>query len=788
MWFRPDSGRLDQMSHDTAAPTRDGSTRSEAPSGRSRRRSESTLTQRVLLSAVLGVGMAVAVTLGDADPTGGAGIDALIRAVVMASTVLAGTRARRRVLLVAAGLVAIGSDGWMLAPAAVALVLSFVLALTDRRDRVAGGIAGALIAWAALDLSWPASPTGATTLLAAAALVPLWYSAYKVVRSSDRRRIRLGVAITAVTVVVGTIVGVVLALTQRSSLVEAADATVAAAGVIASGDGGGDPAPFIENQQRFASVADAAGSWWAAPAKLVPVVAQNVRALEAAATSGAELNDAAAQIAPTVDYDALSLPDGSIDLARLASYEAPAANAEAAVRDAQRRVSAARSPWLAPPVAAQLDDFLEQLDQGAAATALAAAATRELPGILGADGPRRYLLLLGNPSEARDLGGHLGNWAELTATDGKLDVVRVGEPYELFGPGTERRPQLSPSLELPASLVEVDPTRFPQNWGATPDLDTVAALAADLYPQTDGGAPIDGVLYADPTAFAALLEITGPVDADGRTLSATDAVEFLTRGQYADTAGQERSVTPLIRAALDRFTDNQLPGPTRLAGVFSAAIDAGRLQFVTTGSDGSELLRATSMDQPLDAPEGGDLLAVINRNANPSKIDAYLRRTIDYEISWEPSSGAIRSRVVITLQNDAPAEGLPPVVNGSAAATPPGTNRTEVSVLSRFDALGAMVDGETRAFSSRPDLDDLHRYSLIVDLPPGGQRTVILDLEGEVRAGDIYRLNWYNQPLVNADTSRMIIEPVGAPLADGSDAGSLNIGSARVERIVVAAG
>lgn len=774
------------MSSDTEAMARSGVGGETRPQRRSRRRSSSTRAQRVTLAVVLGVGIAVAVTCTDAAPTGNSAIDAAYRAGIMVATIVAGARARRRVLLIAAGLVAIGSDGWMLVPAAVALVLSFVLAWTDRRDRAAGGVAGALIAWAALSLSWPASPTGASAMLAALALVPLWYSGYRVARRSTRRSIRIGVIVGVAVLAVGAIAGAILAATQRSTLLSAADSTVSAARVISAGAGDGTDAAFRENQQQFEAVASAAGSWWAAPSKLVPGVAQNVRAVAAAATAGAELNGVAAELATAVDYDALSRPDGSIDLARLASYEAPATRAADAVGTARTELGALGSPWLVPPVADQLDEFVGHLDEAAGATTTAAEATAALPAILGADGPRRYLLLLGSPAEARDLGGHIGNWAELTAVDGKLDVVRVGEPYELFSPASALRPQLSGDLDLPSSLTEMDPTRFPQNWGASPDLATVARLASDLYPQTPGGAPIDGVMYADPTAFAALLELTGPVEADGQTLSADNAVQFLTKDQYqTSNGGDERSVTPLVRAALDRFTESPLPGPSRIASVFGPVVDAGHLQFVLNGSRGGDLLRRTKLDQPLIAPTGGDLVAVINRNANPSKIDSYLHRTIDYLIAWDPASGKTTSRVIVTMRNDAPASGVSTLVNGSAFVMAPATNRTELSILSPLVAVGAMLDGKQHPYGTRDDVHDLRRYSLVVDLPPGGERTVILDLEGEIDPGPTYHLAWYNQPLPNRDASRVVLDPVGATLPGGGDRGSVKVGSDRVEHLAI---
>ncbi len=533
---------------------------------RSRRRSSATRAQRIALAVVVGLGTALALTL-EAAPTGSPLVDAIARAGVMTACILSAARARRRVLLLSAALVAIGSDGWMLLTSAAALLLSFGLAWTDRRDRVIGGVAGGLIGWAALQLSWPASPSGATAALAALALIPLWVSAYKVARTNTRRWVRRGLAGLALLLVLGTIAGAVLAMTQRSALLRAADDTVAAAEVLVSGTTDDSSDAFLANEREFGEVATATTSWWAGPARLVPVVAQNVRAIEVAASNGADLNAAAAQLASAVDYDSLSRQDGSIDLARLADFRGPASQAASAVATAEIELSEAASPWLLPPVAGQLEEFSEQVGEASAATEVGALATAQLPALLGAEGPRRYLLLLGSPSEARDIGGHLGNWAEIVVDDGKLDVVRVGEPYELFGPGTQPAPQLSPDTELPPSLVEVDPTRFPQNWGSSPDLDAVARLAADLFPQAAGGAPIDGVIYADPTAFAALLELTGPVESQGRVLDSATAVQFLTVDQYLLPDAETQSNSPFIQTALDRFTDSALPGPRRLADV-----------------------------------------------------------------------------------------------------------------------------------------------------------------------------------------------------------------------------
>ncbi len=729
---------------------------------------------------MIALSIASAILFCETAPTGHGPIDAWYRSAIITLTVLAGARARRRVLLISAALVSVGSDGWTVVPALLALALSFALAWIDRRERVAGGLAGALIGYCALNLAWPVSPNGATVLLGAAAVLPLWASGYKVARSRTRRWVRTAAAAAVGIMLVGVLSGVALAVTQRSTLESAAASTESAAAVVAAGSTSGSSDDLRSSAEKFAEVSDAAGSWWAAPASLVPVVAQNAHAIGTAASTGADLSGVAADLAAQVDYDALARTDGSLDIQTLASYEPLARATHRTVTQARTDLESVSSPWLVAPVAERLDEYLAHLDRAESATAVAASATAELPSMLGMNGPKRYLLLLGSPAEARDLGGHIGNWAELTAVDGRLDVVEVGQPYELFGPMSENRPSISEDLDLPASLLEVDPTRFPQNWGSSPDLTTVARLAAHLFPQARGGPPIDGVIYADPTAFAALLSVTGPVTVGETTLSADNAVDFLTRNQYAAEV-PDHVVNDLVSAGLDRLASEQLPGPTRLAEAFGPSVRAGHLQFVLTEPASSDLLRQVGLDRPLTAPGGTDLVAVVNRNANPSKIDAFLERTIDYRIRWNPETGEATTRVVVTMHNSSPSGGLPVEFIGGRVGNEPGTNRTELSVLSRFDAIGAMLDGEPLALGRRDDINDLARYTVAVDIPPGGTRTVVMDLAGTVDPGPEYRLTWFSQPLPNADRARVIVEPVGTMLVGGQRSAAHILDDSRVQ-------
>ena len=107
-------------------------------------------------------------------------------------------------------------------------------------------------------------------------------------------------------------------------------------------------------------------------------------------------------------------------------------------------------------------------------------------------------------------------------------------------------------------------------------------------------------------------------------------------------------------------------------------------------------------------------------------------------------------------------------------------------MLSPFDAVGAMLDGAAQPFGAREEVNDLRRYTLTVDLPPGTERTVIFDLTGDVDAGPSYRLRWFNQPLPNDESRRSSCGCRQATFPDGSESGRVIVGDRLVEDLTSA--
>ncbi|MBM3663878.1 MAG: DUF4012 domain-containing protein [Actinobacteria bacterium] len=670
---------------------------------------------------------------------------------------------------------------WMSVPAAalgvgvgrvsgcVALVSALALLWGKWRDRrVRTGVAGfAVVGLLSMALPSAIQLTGATAVIAVIAALPAIWSAGRRARTRERRSAAIALAILGTLIIVGAVSATALTATVASPALDAIEASDEAVSLAADEDSEAAAQRFSAAAEQFDAVVARASGWWVLPARFAPIIGANVNLISVALESGAQLNRTAADLAVEVDQSALSRPSGGVDLAVLESYKGPADQAVAAVVTARNDLTDANSPWLLPPIKSrlgELDGSLEDAERSAETVSLVA---ETLPSMLGADGPVRYLLLLGNPAELRDVGGHVGNWAELVAEDGRLKLVEVGAPYELFTP-LDTPPATLTSGAYPVSLEELRPQYFPQNWGGSPDMDTVARLASELFPQARPGGPIEGVIYADPTAFAALLELTGGVEVPTTdiTLTSENAVRFLTVDQFLALTDAPAGTDPLgdaIETAVRRFADNPLPLPDRLAKLFGPVLVGGHLQMSTLDPDRNSLLDRIGLRRTLGRTGEEDILAVVNRNANPSKADAFLRRSVTYDVQWQPGTGQIRSTVTVTLTNEIPETGLDEDQVKAPPATPLRTNRTQLSILTPLSAAQATRDGERVPFGTQAESPSVFRHNVWIELAPGQTATVSLDLTGRSDA-EFYRLHYLGQPALNNEPTTVRVSELGDTL------------------------
>jgi hypothetical protein len=719
--------------------------------------------------SILVVASAIGGALAGCHPTGVAVVDALYGAALAAIVTMASAVAGRASLLVLATLATMLSRGWLTLPAGVALALAFAAVLAPRPYRRLGALIGALSVQ--VILRWPSVGFhGATALLAAVAVTPVLVSGWRKLRSRHRSRVLIGVGGLLGLAVVLSLPAAVSALTARNTVRAGTDAARQALDDIASAKATAAVADLKTAAADLGRAHQRTAGWWSLGSYLVPVVAQQQRAIAQVTAAGRDLAASASAEAAGIDFQNLKYRQGQVDLSAVLALVNPVNSLKDQIGAAQIVVERNRSPWLIGPLADRMDQLRTDLAKAGRESNLAAVAVKDAPALLGANGERHYFVAFMTPAETRGLGGFIGAYGELTADHGRIALTRSGQATHLVA-----RP--SPSLHLtgPADYLARYGAFKPQDnfedLTYSPDFPSVEQVVAELYPQV-GGDHIDGVLVLDPYALGALLHFTGPVSVAGLNtrLTPSNAAAVLLRQQY--TTAQANSISTaqrhdFLQAALEsafrQLTTGSLPDPETLATTLAPMAHQGRLLFWSSHPADQPLLARLGLEGSFPQPgPASDVLAVTVANAANNKIDAFLREQVTDSVRYDPAKGGVASAVTVTLDNTAPNHGLPDSVIGSFAGSglPPGTNYAWLSVYSPSTLTSAIVDGKAVPLPGWiPELG-VRAYSLFVTTPAHSTSTVRLAFSGQIAPGPSYGLDLRLQPLATAPSVSVSATPV----------------------------
>ncbi len=728
------------------------------------------------------------------QPTGVAVFDVVERAALgsLVAWAAAWSRPWTRWLCAGAAVVLAGSSAW-LAVAVLALALTALRALRPDGNRAGTGVraligspavTGALVGGLSIQVLLRAAPVGrfgftaAVTGVVAAALV---VSAHRAAGPGTRRRIRLVGGAVAVFVVVAT-AGFVISAWQASIHVERG-LDYAELGVEQAGLGAQKPATLAlwVAREDFRRAHDRFDAPWMQLAAPVPVLSQHARLARTATGAAHRVAADALATARVATYDELRDPQGTFDLAGLEAMRAPMTTTIATSRHTLERLDEVTSPWLVAPLQARLESFRADLIASIPRAEDALEALAVAPVILGGDEPRHYLILFANPAESRGLGGFIAGWAELSVAEGRVEMVRHGHIAEFNDATDWRTRHISGPAEYLDRYSGLQPQRYVQNVSASPDFPTVARVTEELYAQAMG-TRLDGVLYVDPIALGALLELTGPVYPEGvfYRLHADNAADFLMHEQYLTFRGDKDGRIDLLAASAEAtfqaLIDRKLPPLGTITETLGPMVDQGRLLFSSNEPRIESYLTRIGMTGAFPAPDGGDLLSVRISNAATNKADYYLDQHTDYQVRLDPATGTVEATARITFTNHAPDHGEPPYVLGNPdsrrglpGGRPFGSDTVAVSVYSALRPGAADVEGLPLRLQVQRELG-LWVGTQVLTIPPGDEVTFEVDLQGQVDLATGYRLTVVPQPSARPRSTTVTVHPDGTSVSAGGAA------------------
>jgi Protein of unknown function (DUF4012) len=475
-------------------------------------------------------------------------------------------------------------------------------------------------------------------------------------------------------------------------------------------------------------------------------------------TSGlaAAVDDVAQRALPDIVDAGDALAPSRLRTAGAAINLTPLQAAEPALTDAAARLTAVTTSVKAlptngvlPPVRRASEQITGQLSTLTSQVDDAALAAKLLPPMLGAAGPRRYLVIIQDNAEARGTGGLLGAYATLEADNGQLRLTRLESNSVL-----QRLPVSPQDAGLPAEFVD----RY-AGWGATelwqqvnvsPHFPYAAQIWTAMW-RARTGEQLDGVIAIDPFTLGYLLDATGPVRLDdGTTLTGANAASFILKDEYAVLPGAERKqyLVSLGRAVFEHLSSGA--GSTReVVSALGRAAGEGRLLIATPNHlDQQALLERRRLAGATPDTKGPFAGLVIN-DAGSGKLDYYLGRRLLYS-AGKCANGQRSVTAVIALTNNAPATGLPDYVvtraDREAGPHPRGQTRLWFSYFATAGGgfQRATVDGAPLALQSQSERGH-PVFSAYLLLDPGQTRTVTLSLTEPAVPGPVVTME---QPIV----------------------------------------
>jgi hypothetical protein len=436
---------------------------------------------------------------------------------------------------------------------------------------------------------------------------------------------------------------------------------------------------------------------------------------------------------------------------------APLSQASAALERARSDVEDLPTGLVLGPVSDARRDLLELLEDTSKTVTNALGAARVVPGMLGADGPRRYFLAIQNNAETRGSGGLLGAYGVIEASRGKLSLATVGSNSSL--PRLDK-PAIDMGEAFDQRYGKFEPAQEWRNTNVSPDFPSVHAMYAAMY-QEARGERIDGSIAVDPVALSYILKVTGPAKVGKQAVTAVNVVDLTERGVYArikEPADQDLFFQALARAVYEQITS----GSGSTTGLFDAlgkAAGGGHLLLASSHESEQVVLAATPIGGAIPVVAAPYLHVGMN-NVAGGKLDYYLRRTIDYRLVRR-DDGRGRATVTVRLTNDAPRRGLPLYVTQrldppDGKPRPVGQNRVYLSVYAGLGASAETVTLDGEALRFEPLVERGHGvFSAYVTTDPGQVRTLVFTIN-EPRFTD--EVTYRPFPMAHADKVEITVD------------------------------
>ena len=569
--------------------------------------------------------------------------------------------------------------------------------------------------------------------------------------------------------------GVALALLARGDLLDAHSAMLQARQAMSRLEPKAASVALDRADESFERAHRKLSSWPTLGARFIPGISHNLEVPWAISEAGVDLVSAGRAGVEVIrkvplEQGRISPPfkDGVLDLVPFREAAEPAERLRRHLINVERRIGRTPKHLLLPAVAEVRREVTGLLAQARHQADVAAGAALLVPRLLGAEGPRTWMVGAENTAELRGRGGYLGSFGLLSVDDGRLSLGDFRALTDLpLAPRSLTDGAISGLREYQRQYLGLGGLATTQNLLMTPDFRLGASMLL-AHLNRAGGIDADGLISLDPTALSYLLSVTGPVNVAGipEPLTSANIVDWALNRiyfLYRDDNDQRREQLSKITAAVwQRVLSARAINSRAVSNAVGRALSERHLVVYSTRRDEQALIERLGISGRVQETDS-DYLLLVSQNTGENKMDFYKSRKLSYAGKLR-SDGTMDAQVQVTVRNTAtPGRSLPDYVGGSRPRIelPAGRSRDFLSLFvpARAQLLQVLRDGvPSFDFDNSLELGK-RRLAAYVELDPGESQTLTFRyrLSSALTRGR-YRLMIQNQATVVPDTLSVQIQ------------------------------
>lgn len=448
---------------------------------------------------------------------------------------------------------------------------------------------------------------------------------------------------------------------------------------LVAGKYSGTAVAYDEIRQHTAKARDLTTDPLWAIAEHVPFVGRNFYVTHELTV---DIDDAMRLAQPVMDFasqlnpKSLAPKDGAIPLQPFVTAGADIAQASEGFAALDTRISQLSTRGTLPQLQSAHAQLAKLIDTASTMLTQATPILQKLPAVLGADGPRTYVVTFMNNAELRALGGTALSFAEISVDHGAIKLDRsVPAAFNNFTRHTE------PIIPVPDGFDSVYPKtlgRFIAEATNRPSFLSESQIVAAEW-QFQFGKKIDGVITVDAGALALMVKATGPIPlASGDVLTAQNTEKLLlnevyTRynsgNPYQDNINQGKVYDDAVNSTFSRLASGQFD-PTTLFTSAQTAADQHRfaIWFANPAEQAAFAKTSFGAHDLLQSTPTTDAVGVYLSDQVGSKLDYYLGSKLTTGSAVCTPDGRQVHRLTLALTNGVtPAEAptLSPSIQGS---------------------------------------------------------------------------------------------------------------------------